>query len=120
MGESAARWRWSKVSMMHRPEPGTPQTSSCTGEILSYNYRYYEPESGSYERCVALSWCPVCRSYTGATVYIPRDRTLWDALAELPDHERERLSHSEVKLLDYLDRLLRRGRWPTADRSPLS
>jgi hypothetical protein len=117
MGESAARWRWSKVSMIHRSVPGAPQTSPCTGEILSYSYRYYEPESGSYERCVALSWCSVCHSYTGAMVYIRRDRTLWDALAELPDHERERLSNSEVKLLDYLDRLLRRGRWPMADRS---
>lgn len=106
--------------MIHGPEPGGPQRSACTGEIFSYGYRYYQPESSLYERCVGLSWCSVCRSYVGTMVYIPRDRALWDALADLPDHERERLSRSEVKLLDYLDRLVRRGQWPTADRSPES
>jgi hypothetical protein len=74
-----------------------------------------------YERCIGLSWCSVCRCYAGTMVFIPRDRVLWDALAESPHHERERLSRSEVKLLDYLDRLVRRGLWPkTADRSPRS
>jgi hypothetical protein len=53
-------------------------------------------------------------------VHIPRNRALWDALAELRDHERERLSRSEVKLLDYLDLIVRRGHWPTAGRSPQS
>jgi hypothetical protein len=121
MGGRAARWRWSKVSVIHRPEADAGKTSSCTGEIFSYYYRYYEPESSMYERCVGLSWCSVCRCYAGTMVFIPRDRALWDALAELPDHERERLSHSEVKLLDYLDRLVRRGHWPTrADRRPRS
>jgi len=88
--------------------------SPYTGEIFSYSYRYYEPQSSMYERCVGLSWCSSCRSYTGAMVYVPRERVLWDALADLPDDERERLSRSEVKLLDYLDRLVRRGLWPTA------
>jgi hypothetical protein len=114
------RWAWSKVSQIHRPEPGGPETSSCTGEIFSYSYRYHPPQSSSYERCVGLSWCSVCRSYTGAMVYIPRDRALWDALADLPDDERGRLYGGEVRLLDYLDRLVRRGRWQPAGRSQRS
>lgn len=46
-------------------------------------------------------------------VYVPSREALWDALANLPVHERERLAGSTVKLLDYLDRLVRRGEWPT-------
>jgi hypothetical protein len=36
-----------------------------------------------------------------------------DQLADLPKPERERVARSELKLLDYLDRLVRRGSWPT-------
>jgi hypothetical protein len=113
--ERPDRWRWSKVSVIHRPQASTSRTSSCPGQIQSYNYRYYEPQSSRYERCIGLSWCSACRSYTATMVYISRRETLWDALAELPHHERERISRSEVRLLDYLDRLQRLGRWPTAD-----
>jgi hypothetical protein len=60
-----------------------------------------------WSRHLDRNWCSACRSYAGATVYVPRDRVLWDALADLPDHERERSSRSEVKLIDYLDRLVR-------------
>ncbi|WP_433345474.1 hypothetical protein [Micromonospora sp. CA-111912] len=46
-------------------------------------------------------------------VFVPRNERLPDLLADLPTPERERLVRSEVKLLDYLDRLVRRGSWPT-------
>ncbi|MGW1453260.1 hypothetical protein ACWCO3_34275, partial [Micromonospora sp. NPDC002411] len=39
---------------------------------------------------------------------------LWDPLADLPMPERERLVRSEVKLLDYLDRLATAARAGTA------
>jgi hypothetical protein len=58
-----------------------------------------------FERCVGLAWCPGCRIYSGALVHIPRTRVLDDALASLPADERDRLRRSEVKLVDYLDRL---------------
>jgi hypothetical protein len=45
-------------------------------------------------------------------VYVPRDEHLIDVLADLPVPERERLARSEVRLLDYVDRLARRGAWP--------
>jgi hypothetical protein len=45
-------------------------------------------------------------------VFVPRSKRLSDLLADLPASERERLKRSEVKLLDYLDRLVRRGTWP--------
>jgi hypothetical protein len=45
-------------------------------------------------------------------VSVPRGEHLVDLLAGLPELERERLARSEVKLLDYLDRLARRGLWP--------
>jgi hypothetical protein len=32
-------------------------------------------------------------------------------LADLPELERERLTRSEVEVLDYLDRLVQRGKW---------
>ncbi|MGW3892327.1 hypothetical protein ACWD69_26905 [Micromonospora chokoriensis] len=46
-------------------------------------------------------------------VIVPRNEDLWDPLADLPTPERERLVRSEVKLLDNLDRLVRRGIRPT-------
>ncbi|MFI6263201.1 hypothetical protein [Micromonospora sp. NPDC051006] len=46
-------------------------------------------------------------------VFVPRNERLSDLLADLPTPERERLARSEVKLLDHLDRLVRRGTCPT-------
>jgi hypothetical protein len=37
-------------------------------------------------------------------VYVPREEILVDALAGLPAERRERLWHSERKLVGYLDR----------------
>jgi hypothetical protein len=101
---------WSKVSTIHVIR--TPHGSACDGETRSYRCRHYAPSDSSYERCVGLTWCSSCREYSGAMVHVPRDEHLPDALADLPRSERERLARSEVKLLDYLDRLARRGAWP--------
>jgi hypothetical protein len=110
MGRRAAGWTWSKVTTIHetRPEHG----GACKGEIRAYRYRYYAPSDSFYERCIGLAWCSTCREYSGAMVYVPRGEHLTDLLADLPAPERERLARSEVKLLDYLDRLARRGAWP--------
>ncbi|WP_460342891.1 hypothetical protein [Actinoallomurus acanthiterrae] len=72
--------------------------------VRSYRYRYYPPESEFYERCIGLSWCSGCHVYTGTMVHVPRRETLTDALASLPVEERDRLRHSEVRLIEYLDR----------------
>lgn len=77
-----------------------------------YRYRVYPPSDGSFERCIGLAWCSTCREYSGAMVSVPRGEHLPDLLAGLPESERERLARSEVKLLNYLDRLVRRGMWP--------
>jgi hypothetical protein len=58
-----------------------------------------------------LAWCSTCCAYAGAMVFVPRREHLLDLLADLPASERERLMRSDVKLLDYLDRLVRRGKW---------
>jgi hypothetical protein len=101
------RWTWWKVSSIHQSSGST-----CTGRIYSYRYRYYGPADSSYERCVGLAWCTLCREYSGAMVHVPRQVELWDALAALPEAERERLSRSEWRLIEHLDRLARRGAWP--------
>jgi hypothetical protein len=88
---------------------------ACDGDTYAYSYRLYAPSDSSYERCVGLAWCSMCREYSGAMVYVPPSENLPDLLADLPTPERERLPRSEVKLLDYLDRLVRRGIWPAAD-----
>jgi hypothetical protein len=111
VGHRSARWTWSKVGTVHGAREGSSPT--CTGEIYSYRYRYYAPSDSSYERCIGLAWCSICREYSGAMVYVPRDERLPDVLIDLPTPEREKLARSEVKLLDYLDRLVRRGSWPT-------
>ncbi|GAB7037095.1 hypothetical protein JCM9533A_09420 [Catenuloplanes niger JCM 9533] len=104
------RWTWSKVSEIHGTRP--PRGAACHGEIYSYRYRLYPPSDRFYERCVGLAWCSVCREYSGAMVHVPRTEHLGDLLADLSAPERERLARSEVTLLDYLDRLARRGEWP--------
>jgi hypothetical protein len=110
MGHRSTRWAWSKVSTIHgvRDEDGV----ACIGEIYSYSYRCYTPSDSSYERCVGLAWCSSCREYSGSMVFVPRHERLLDLLADLPTDERERLVRSEVRLLDYLDRIVRRGSWP--------
>ena len=112
MGRRAVGWAWFKVNRIHDSRPGSV---TCGSEIHSYRYRYYAAPSGSYERCVALAWCPVCREYSAAMVYVPRDEHLPDLLAGLAASQREQLARSEPKLLDYLDRLVRRGVWPSAE-----
>jgi hypothetical protein len=99
-------WRWTKVSVLHAEGPW------CAGAVYSYARRYYPPDSPFYERCVGLSWCSTCRTYTGAMVAVPGRLALVDVLAGLSPRERERVSRSELRLLDHLDRLVRRGDWP--------
>jgi hypothetical protein len=78
--------------------------------------RCYAPSDSFYERCIGLAWCSGCREYSGAMVYVPPGEHLTDVLADLPAVQRDRLARSEVKLLDYLDRLTRRGAWPPLER----
>jgi hypothetical protein len=104
------RWTWSKVSAVHEIRPS--HGGACDGEIRSYKFRHYAPSDNSYERCIGLAWCSTCREYSGGMVYVPRGEHLTDALADLPAVRRNRLARGEVKLLDYLDRLARRGVWP--------
>jgi hypothetical protein len=110
MGRRAGAWTWSKVSTIHGNRPA--HGSACDGEIRSYRFRHYASSDSSYERCIGLTWCSTCREYSGAMVPVPRGEYLPDALADLPRIERERPARTEVKLLDYLDRLARRGAWP--------
>jgi hypothetical protein len=112
MGRRAAGWAWSKVSTIHERVPA--YGGVCEGEIRWYTYRYHAPSNSSYARCIGLAWCSTCREYSGAMVHVPRDQHLIDLLADLPALERQRLTRSEVKLLDHLDRLARRGAWPTS------
>ncbi|MER7892609.1 hypothetical protein ABTX15_22595 [Micromonospora sp. NPDC094482] len=109
MGRRSAGWAWSKVSTIH--SVGDTDAAVCAGEIYSYRYRLYPHSESSYERCVGLTWCSNCREYCGAMVFVPRNEPLPDLLADLPVRDRERLARSEVKLLDHLDRLVRRGSW---------
>ncbi|GAA2619506.1 hypothetical protein [Paractinoplanes durhamensis] len=110
MRRRAAGWEWWRVSRIHHGERGRPTT--CTGEIYSYRSRYYAPSDSSYERCIGIYWCSICRECSANMVFVARDEQLPDPLADLPTPERERLARSELKLLDYLDRLVRRGTWP--------
>jgi hypothetical protein len=59
-----------------------------------------------------MSWCTVCREVAEGLVFVSRDAVLWDALADLPEHVRERLVGSSRKLRDHLDGIARSGRWP--------
>ena len=45
-------------------------------------------------------------------VHVPREENLPDALNPLDEFARERLLNSETKLIDHIDRLIRRGTWP--------
>jgi hypothetical protein len=110
MRRRAEGWTWLKVSKIHDTHP--VGGLGCAGNIHSYKYRYHRPSDSLYERCIGLAWCSSCREYSGTMVYVPRDEHLIDVLADLPVPERERLARSEVRLLDYVDRLARRGAWP--------
>lgn len=103
-------WKWHWVPRIHSLAGETP----CDGPTHGYYYRYYPPSSDSYERCVGLCWCSTCREYTGNMVYVPRTRQLDDPLAAMNVDERNDLRHSERRLVDFLDRLIRRGIWTPA------
>ncbi|MEV6599231.1 hypothetical protein AB0M36_20605 [Actinoplanes sp. NPDC051346] len=104
------RWAWKGVFAVHRRSEGA--LSSCTGRIYQYTYRLYAPEDSRYERCVGMSWCSVCREASENLVFVSRDTTLADALADLPASERERIGQNSRKIRECLDRLVRRGLWP--------
>ena len=110
MGRRPARWAWSKVRTVHGARP--QDTVACDGGIYTYQYRLYPPTGALCERCVGLAWCSTCREYTADMVFVPREERLPDPLAGLPASERKRLERSEIKLLDFVDRLVRRGAWP--------
>jgi hypothetical protein len=44
-------------------------------------------------------------------IHVPRGEILADPLADLGEEERSKLTRSEHRLLDYLDRLIRQGKW---------
>lgn len=108
-------WRWTKVPALHAVGTGAAPERRCNGHVHSYRYRYYPPESTVYERCIGLSWCSACRTYAGTMVHVPRDETLVDPFADLGDDERDRLHRGERRLLEHLDRLVRRGEWPPVE-----
>lgn len=111
MRGGAGRWGWKSASIApHRRPDGT--LSSCTGRIYHYRYRLYSAEDPRYERCLAMSWCSICREVAENVVFVARDAVLWDALADLPGRERDALGPSSRKIREHLDRLVRRGLWP--------
>ncbi|WP_204299495.1 hypothetical protein [Actinoplanes campanulatus] len=114
-GHEAYGWVAS-LTAVHRRGEGA--VSSCPGRIYHYTCRIHPPESDSYERCLGMSWCTICREVADNIVFVARDTVLWDALGDLPADERERLSRSQRKLRDYLDRLVRQGRWPPETTPP--
>ncbi|GIF49340.1 hypothetical protein Afe04nite_38790 [Asanoa ferruginea] len=61
---------------------------------------------------MGMSWCSVCREVSQNLVFVNRDTVLWDALADLPGRERERVGLNSAKIRERLDRLVRRGLWP--------
>lgn len=112
------RWQWIKVARVHwTDDDRAKDRPSCDGAVYSHAHRTYEPESASYERCISLEWCGSCRTYSGAMVHIPRDRASDDPL-DLGNGENRMLRNSEVRVVDDLDRLVRRGAWlPTQSRT---
>ena len=87
---------------------GLPHCAACGVPLRGYVYRF-KPTS---DRCISLAWCPACRTYSGTMVHVPREENLPDALNPLDEFARERLLNSETKLIDHIDRLIRRGTWP--------
>lgn len=99
------RWGWRKVGTVHGGGGG------CTGEVRVYRYRLYPPGDVRYERCVGLTWCSTCREYRGDQASVAGNVELHDVRERLAPAERERIGESEVRLLDFLDRLARRGQY---------
>lgn len=108
MAETAdwAQYRWRKVSTVH------DEATECIWEIKSYTYRFYPPDSATYERCVGLAWCSQCRCWQGSMVYVARTVDLPDLLSEVSSDERDRLRRSEYRLVRHLDRIDRRNTRP--------
>lgn len=75
--------------------------------MRSYTYRHYPPGSERYERCIGLVWCPACRQWSSAMLYVPRNKVLDDPLGDLDAEKRARLLGNERVLVQYLDRLPR-------------
>ncbi|MFD6276810.1 hypothetical protein ACFWFI_14730 [Streptomyces sp. NPDC060209] len=96
------------------PDGNRRVCAACGTAVRSYRYRFYPPESASFERCVGLAWCSGCRVYSGSMVHVPRVQVLDDALASLPWDRRERVERSEAKLVGYLDERLRSEEAPSA------
>ncbi|WP_426368397.1 hypothetical protein [Streptomyces sp. E-08] len=92
--------------------------AACGTSVRSYQYRYHPPESSLFERCIGFAWCSGCRIFRGSMVYVPRKRVLVDALASLPDDQRERLEGSEPALIEFLDRRARREAAPRRRPGP--
>lgn len=106
--------RWQKVPVLHPPDGAEGEgRRTCPGDVHSHTYRYHAPGSSFAERCISLSWCSTCRGYTGGMVHVPVGEILPDPLAGLTD-ERSKLTRSEHRMLDHLDRLIRQAKWPPA------
>ena len=105
------KWTWTKVSELHRADDGP----ACDGPVHSYVYRHYPAGSANRERCIGLAWCSTCRDYVGTMVYVPRSQELDNPFAALGRDEQRDLHVNERRLIDRLDRMIRRGDWtPTA------
>jgi hypothetical protein len=104
------KWTWTKVSELHPAD----DERTCDGPLYSYVYRHYPAGSASYERCIGLAWCSICRDYTGAMVRVPRTEALDNPFAGLSLDEQRDLHMNERRLIDRLDRMIRRGEWTPA------
>jgi hypothetical protein len=106
------KWTWTKVSELHRAGDGP----ACDGPVQSYVYRHYPPESAGRERCIGLTWCSACRDYTGTMVHVPRTEELDNPFAALGLDEQRAAHVNERRLIDRLDRMIRRGEWTPGPR----
>ncbi|MFB7864912.1 hypothetical protein [Streptomyces sp. NPDC056069] len=98
---------WIKGPLEAVADGGRRVCLDCGTPIRSYVFRAHPPESDSFERCISLAWCGVCRLYTGNVVHVPRRRVLVDALADLSADGRQGLLGKEAVLVAHLDRLFR-------------
>nr|WP_296065032.1 hypothetical protein [uncultured Actinoplanes sp.] len=111
MRDVQGRWAWKRaINAVHRRADGG--VSSCGGRVHHLTYRLHPPGDRSYERCIGMSWCSVCREVSENVVSVSGDTVLPDPLAALPAAERERLGTNATRIREYLDRLARRGLWP--------
>ncbi|GIE92535.1 hypothetical protein Are01nite_90150 [Actinoplanes regularis] len=113
MRRGSGEWGWNHVP--NGPHGGHGRDlSTCAGQVYHYVYRLHPPENSSYERCMTTSWCSLCGECTDSVGFVSRDTELRDALAGLPEHEREQVERSPRKIRTYLNGLVRRGLWPPA------